>query len=81
VARQAFDPDERFRTMLTPEQQIKVLGPGKWQLWKDGKITLADLVTHTTHPVHGPGLRPTTLAELQARGVESKPVIDRTAGR
>lgn len=40
-------------------EQKEILGPGKWQLWTDGKIGLTDLVDQSG--------RPLTLKELRAR--------------
>jgi hypothetical protein len=45
----------------SPEQQDAILGKGKAQLWRDGKITLRDLVNQDG--------RPLTLEQLQARSV------------
>ena len=39
--------------------QVEVLGPGRWQLWNDGKITFADLVDTSG--------RPLTLEQLRRR--------------
>jgi SPP1 gp7 family putative phage head morphogenesis protein len=41
-----------------PEQQ-EILGQGKWQLWKDGKIGLTDLIDQSA--------RPLTMKELSKR--------------
>jgi hypothetical protein len=76
---QAFSPDERFTSTLSEAQQLNVLGPGKFSLFQDGKISLADLVTKTHSPTWGPGLRSTTLTELQAKGIGQAPVIDQVA--
>lgn len=76
-----FDPDERFADVLTPDQQIKVLGPSKYALWSDGNIRLGDLVEPTFSPKWGPGKRAVTLRELRARGVAPASVIDQTARR
>ncbi len=69
-----FDADEKFRESLTKAQQIKILGPEKFSLWEDGKITLADLVQPTHHRGWGPGLRATTLRELAERGIVPRSV-------
>lgn len=76
-----FDSNEAFRRTLTQEQQIKVLGPGKYALWSDGRITLQDLVARTESARWGPGLRAVTLRELRARGIEPAPVLERVARR
>jgi SPP1 gp7 family putative phage head morphogenesis protein len=66
-----FDPDERFNASLTDDEKIKVLGAGKYRLWRDGEIRLADLVTPTMSDRWGAGLRATTLRELRERGAGS----------
>jgi hypothetical protein len=48
-----------FLERMGTEWQDEVLGPGRAQLWRDGKITLKDLV-------NGDG-QPLTLAELRAK--------------
>lgn len=63
-----FDPDERFNSVLSEDEKIKVLGVGKYRLWRDGEIRLADLVTPTMSERWGAGLRATTLRELRERG-------------
>lgn len=80
TAARPFDPDERFRSVLSPDEQLKVLGAGKYALYRDGKIRLADLVTPTVSDKWGRGLRATTLRELRERGVESASVLDQVAG-
>ena len=79
TAARPFDPDERFRSVLSPDEQLKVLGAGKYALYRDGKIRLADLVTPTMSEKWGAGLRATTLRELRERGVESASVLDQIA--
>lgn len=66
-----FDPDERFNSVLSEDEKIKVLGAGKYRLWRDGEIRLADLVTPTMSERWGAGLRATTLRELRERGAGS----------
>lgn len=52
--------------------QRAVLGPGKWQAWKDGKVTLDDLVTQHDSPTWGTHRREATLAEAIARSKGAK---------
>lgn len=78
-AARPFDADERFDRVLSEEQKIRVLGPGKYRLWRDGEIRLRDLVRPTEHPTWGRGLRATTLRELQGLGVRPAPAIDALA--
>ena len=63
-APQPFSGDEAFRRQ--PESvQRKVLGPSKYEAYRDGKIpSLSDLVARTDHRRWGPGLRKRTLREL-----------------
>lgn len=41
------------------ERQQEVLGPGKWELWKDGKLTMPDMVDQQGNPL--------TIEELKAK--------------
>lgn len=76
---ETFDPDERFDRVLSDAEKIRVLGPGKYALYRDGQIRLADLVTPTFSEKWGPGLRATTLRELRQRGVSPPSVVDQVA--
>ncbi len=78
-AARPFDPDERFDRVLSEAEKIRVLGPGKYRLYRDGEIRLRDLVRPTEHPQWGRGLRATTLRELQGLGVRPAPAIDALA--
>lgn len=49
---------------LTPEEQLKVLGPSKLRLYNAGQLTLRDLVASTQSAVWGPGRRERTLREV-----------------
>ncbi len=53
---------ERFAT-FTDSAQLSILGPGKFEAFKAGRLILADLVTHTHSERWGPGTREATLAE------------------
>jgi hypothetical protein len=57
---------ERF-DRLTAEQQERILGPTKYDAFRRGEITLADMVVVTHHPEHGIGRRLKTLGELGLR--------------
>lgn len=39
-----IEPGISLFERLSEEKQIKILGPAKWQAWKDGKFALADIV-------------------------------------
>lgn len=56
--------DEVFGS-FTPAQQRVVLGPGKYEAYKSGKIALKDLVAHTHSERWGPGRRERTLREVR----------------
>jgi len=46
------------------EVQIKTLGPGAHEMWKNGDIELMDLVNKVDHPIWGPSLKRTPLRDL-----------------
>jgi hypothetical protein len=48
---------------LSPADQRKILGPGKFDLYKSGKLKLSDLPVKTRSDF-GPGLRTKSLKEL-----------------
>jgi len=50
------------------EVQIKTLGPGAHEMWKNGDIELKDLVNKVEHPIWGPSLQRNTLASLRGDG-------------
>ena len=47
--------------------QQQILGPGKYQAWKEGQFTLSDLVAHEDDPKWGPSIREKSLKELTRR--------------
>jgi SPP1 gp7 family putative phage head morphogenesis protein len=53
---------------LDEDMQREILGPGKFDLYAAGDVTLDDLVAETYSARWGPGLRERSLAELAARG-------------
>lgn len=58
-------PEEFAR--LSADDRLAILGPGKYDLYQAGRITLADLVEETTHPEYGPTLRERPLRVLASR--------------
>lgn len=54
--------------------QRAILGPGKWQAWKDGKITLDDVVTQHRSDAWGTHRREATLAEALG-GKKAAPAV------
>lgn len=65
-------PETRFQPVagetlfarLPASRQREVLGPGKLDLYRAGRIGLADLVQPTVHPVYGRGLRERPIRDL-----------------
>lgn len=65
-------PETRFQPVagetlfarLPATRQREVLGPGKLDLYRAGRIKLGDLVQPTVHPVYGRGLRERPLRDL-----------------
>ncbi len=57
--------EDRFAAM-TARAQLAILGPGKYDAYRTGRITLADLVKHTHSERWGPGTREASLAEALA---------------
>ncbi len=53
---------ERFAT-FSAEQQLSILGPGKYEAFRTGRASLSDFVTHTHSERWGPGTREATLTE------------------
>lgn len=51
-------------TSLDDAEQRRILGPAAHDLYRDGRITLADLVEPVDHPRWGPGLRRRSLESL-----------------
>ena len=52
------DYDTWFRS-LTKERQLEILGPGRYQMWKDNKLSFSDMVDQSGNPM--------TLADLRAK--------------
>lgn len=53
---------------LPEDDQLQILGPGKFELYRRGELALADLVQSVDHPAWGPGIREASLEDLQRRG-------------
>ena len=73
-----WDPEEHFRKLSEADQK-HVLGPGRYQLWKDGKITLRDIPVRERSKIWGDHFRPKTLKELAAAKLP-KPGVGGLAG-
>jgi hypothetical protein len=48
--------------------QRDMLGPGKYEAWKDGKFEFGDLSKTVDDPVYGPMRQEATLKELMGEG-------------
>jgi SPP1 gp7 family putative phage head morphogenesis protein len=46
--------------------QRKIMGPGRFQGWKDGAFSLGDMVTKRSNSTWGDSLQPSSLRDLQA---------------
>lgn len=55
---------ERF-ARLSPRNQLRVLGRGKWEAYRAGRLRLEDVVERVEHPVWGPTLRERPLRDLE----------------
>jgi hypothetical protein len=49
---------------LDEDAQKRIMGPGKWQAWQDGKFGLDDLVTRVHDPTWGTSIHPRSLGSL-----------------
>jgi len=58
-----WDPESEFRK-LSVKQQMRVLGPQKYRLWRDGKIGLRDMARVAPSKVWGDSVRRTAIADL-----------------
>lgn len=70
---EGFDPNPRFN-LLPEREKRRILGPGRYQRWSDGKLDVRDIPARTSNPRWGPGLRSKTLRELDNGGGERVPV-------
>jgi len=50
---------------LTPSQQEQILGKGKYDLWKTGKLELGDMVKRVQDETYGAMIAEKTLSELE----------------
>jgi|WetSurMetagenome_2_1015567.scaffolds.fasta_scaffold06713_6 hypothetical protein len=55
---------EEWFNELTPEEQEKRMGPGKYEAWKAGKFTFDQLATHSDNEVYGSMTTETPLKDL-----------------
>lgn len=61
-----WNPETYFRG-LSEEEQQKILGPRKYEMWTAGKIKLADIPSITRSHVWGDGVRIGTISEIMDR--------------
>ena len=64
---QPFDAEDKFKALSETEQR-KVLGVKRYELFKDGKISLSDCATKVKSEVWGDHYAPTSLKELVSSG-------------
>ena len=64
VSELTWESGEDWLRKQPEEVQIKTLGPGALEMWKNGEIELKDLVNKTTHEIWGPSLRRVPLRDL-----------------
>jgi len=68
VAPPKWEKGEDWFLKQTPEKQREILGPKKYQIWKDEKLPLSDFAAHNHSEIWGSSPRPATIEEL-TRGV------------
>lgn len=61
------DTGEAIFRRLPEDQQLAILGPGRFALYRDGQATLADMVTRQPSERWGPMRRVTTVRDLRRR--------------
>lgn len=65
-----FVDGETMFAKLSERDQLTVLGPTKFAMYKKGTIKLSDLVGYTTHPRFGEHPHEKSLKQLQAEGFD-----------
>lgn len=55
---------QEYFESLSPQTQRRMLGPGKYEAWQQGKFKFNDLVTVKRNPTWGPTARVTNLRDL-----------------
>ena len=65
VGRPRWQTGPQWFKTLAPEQQIARMGPERYQLWRSGQASLADMAGMAHSDVWGDSPRATTLAELR----------------
>jgi SPP1 gp7 family putative phage head morphogenesis protein len=64
MPRHQWETGSEWLAKQDPEIQKKILGPGRYDKWKAGEITLADTVVKVDHPVWGPTITQVPLKDL-----------------
>lgn len=57
-------PGAQMFAALEESDQLRILGPRKFEAYRSGQLALGDLVAHTDSPEWGPGVRERSMAEL-----------------
>lgn len=64
--RPTLESGDEWFTLQSDEVQQKILGPGKWDAYHEGRITLPDLVGYKDDPQWGPGRFERSLQDAEA---------------
>jgi SPP1 gp7 family putative phage head morphogenesis protein len=67
TAAQPWDTEDNFKKMPKADQ-LRVLGPGRWQMWNSGEVSLRDMAAVNKSKKWGDSVRPKTLKELRNNG-------------
>lgn len=65
VSRKGWNPEDKFKE-LPEEDQRRILGKRRYELWAEGKIGLRDLPVKERSKVWGDHYRPKTVREIEA---------------
>jgi hypothetical protein len=70
---------EQWFARQSVKVQRQILGATKYELYRDGKLKLADLVVKTSHPLWGPGRTTASLGRLMSsKKVSAKDILAAT---
>ena len=62
-----FEKGEAYVKSLSEPEQRALMGRGRFEAWKEGKVSFGDFATRTEHAVWGGGLQVTRIADLGVR--------------
>jgi radical SAM superfamily enzyme with C-terminal helix-hairpin-helix motif len=75
MSAQPWNPEEHF-DKLSDEQQLKVMGPTRYALYKADKIKLTDLASKRESKIWGDCYVPRTVTELVESGKVTREDVD-----